>query len=139
MMGRYYKDHYYTFHVYTVITLVVIRFFNYRMKRWHYYLFDFCYFGNTLIIYFLLFDPKNDILFKVLFVNSNGPFALSVPAFKNSMIFHKLDYLVSLAIHLLPLVTSWNLKWTTLPYESTLPESERYFLTLPENDVEISS
>lgn len=128
MLGRYPNTHYFKFHVYTVSSLVAIRLFNYRMKKWHYYLFDFCYFANTLIIYFLLADPTNDILFRVFFVYANGPFGLAIPAFKNSMIFHKLDNLTSIAIHIIPLVTSWNLRWTTIPYESTLPLHERYFL-----------
>lgn len=138
MIGKYSNKHYYTFHVYTVVILVLIRLCNYRIKRWHYYLFDFCYFANALILYFLLFAPKNDILFKVFFIYANGPFGVAVPAFKNSLIFHKIDNLTSIAIHLIPLTTSWNLKWTTIPYESTLPEGERYFLTLPENDMELS-
>lgn len=121
MLGRYPNKEYYKFHVYTVVSLVAIRLLNYRIKKWHYYLFDFCYFANILIIYFLMVDPKNDILFKVFFVYANGPFGLAIPAFKNSMIFHKLDNLTSIAIHIIPLVTSWNLRWTTLEYESKLP------------------
>ncbi|CDW79016.1 UNKNOWN [Stylonychia lemnae] len=134
MLGRYPNKHYYTFHIYTVTTLVVIRLFNYRIKRWHYYLFDFCYFANTLIIYYLVIDPKNDILFRIFFVYANGPFGLAIPAFKNSMIFHKLDNLTSIAIHLIPLVTSYNLRWTTLFYERSLPEGERYFLNIDEDN-----
>lgn len=67
ILGRFPNDIYYKFHTYTIMTLVLIRLMNYRMKRWHYYLFDFCYFANSLMIYFLNFDPKNDILFKVFF------------------------------------------------------------------------
>jgi hypothetical protein len=117
ILGRYPHDIYYTFHCVTVIGLVLYRFYNYKTKGWHYYLFDFCYFGNSLMIYFLLMDPKNDILFKVFFVFANGPFGLAIPAFRNSMIFHKVDNLISLAIHVIPQVTSWNLRWHTLSYE----------------------
>ena len=122
MVGRYPNDHYYTFHICTVISLVVIRLFHYRIKKWHYYLFDFCYFGNTMIICYLLFAPKNEYLYRMFFVYANGPFGLSIPTFKNAMIFHKIDNLTSMAIHFIPLVTSFNLKWTTLEYERTLPE-----------------
>lgn len=81
-----------------------------------------------------MIDPKNDYLFKVFFIYANGPFGLAIPAFKNSMIFHKLDNLTSIAIHIIPLVTSWNLRWTTLTYEEGLREEERYFLTLGKID-----
>eukprot|EP00347_Sterkiella_histriomuscorum_P015562 403356560 len=139
MLGRYPNTHYYRFHIYTVITLVAIRLFHYRLKKWHYYLFDFCYFANTLIIYFILVDPKNDILFRVFFVYANGPFGLAIPAFKNSMIFHKLDNLTSIAIHIIPLITSWNLRWTTIEHESQFPEEERYFISINESNEVYSS
>jgi hypothetical protein len=102
IMGRYPDTHYYTFHCVTVITLVIFRFYNYRSKGWHYYLFDFCYYANTIMITFLTLFPKEDILFKVFFVYANGPFGLAIPAFKNSMIFHKIDNLISCSIHLIP-------------------------------------
>ena len=102
MVGRYPNDNYYTFHCVAVISLVIFRFYNYKSKGWHYYLFDFCYFANTLMLIFLLGLPKNDILFKVFFIYANGPFGLAIPAFKNSMIFHKIDNLISCAIHLIP-------------------------------------
>ena len=102
ILGRYPHRTYYVFHCLTVVALVAIRFYNYRSKGWHYYLFDFCYFANTLILLYLTIFPKNDILFKVFFVYANGPFGLAIPAFKNSMIFHKLDNLISLTIHIVP-------------------------------------
>jgi hypothetical protein len=100
-----------TFHCVTVITLVIFRFYNYRSKKgWHYYLFDFCYYANTYYDHLSYTFPKEDILFKVFFVDASGPFGLAIPAFKNSMIFHKIDNLISCSIHLIPQVTSWNLK-----------------------------
>lgn len=122
ILGRYPHRAFYNYHTLVIIGLVLFRFYNYRQKGWHYYLFDFCYFANTLIILFLNFFPKNDILFKVFFVYANGPFGVAIPAFKNSMIFHKLDNLISLTIHVIPQVTSWNLKWHTMEWENTLPE-----------------
>lgn len=48
------------------------------------------------------------------------------------MIFHKLDNLTSIAIHLIPLLTSWNLRWTTIAYEQALNENDRYFVSIDE-------
>jgi hypothetical protein len=115
LLGRHPHTYYYFHHIVVVIFLVVIRLFHYKKMRWHYYLFDFCYFANALIIYYLAFDPKNEILFKICFVFANGPFGLAIAAFRNSMIFHKLDNLTSIAIHLIPLVTLYNIKWYTIP------------------------
>lgn len=72
------------------------------------------------------------------FVYANGPFGLAIAAFKNSMIFHRLDNLISLAIHVLPMVTSWNIKWHTMPYEHTLEKDKRYFFSLYDNQEPVS-
>ena len=136
ILGRYPHRGYYTYHTLVVLALVLFRFYNYRTKGWHYYLFDFCYFANTLIILYLQFFPYNDLLFKVFFVYANGPFGVAIPAFKNSMIFHKMDNLISLTIHLIPQVTSWNLRWHTMEWERTsLPLDQRQFLTLDEDEI----
>lgn len=138
MLGRYPHSYFYYHHIITVTILVLIRLFNYRKKGWHYYLFDFCYFANFAMIYFLIFAPKNDLLFKIFFVFANGPFGLAIAAFKNSMIFHRLDNLTSISIHLIPMVSAWNLKWYTIPHEYS-PEykilgKEPYFLNLEHLD-----
>lgn len=46
------------------------------------------------------------------------------------MVFHKFDNLTSLALHIFPNITLWNLRWTTMAYEAQFPESERQFLSL---------
>ena len=66
------------------------------------------------------------------FLFSNGALAVSVAAFRNSVVFHRLDYTISLAIHALPMVTMINLRWNTLPYEQSLPLDQRRFGTLPD-------
>ena len=133
-VGKYPHDFYYKYHVVIMILLLAGRVVHFRLKKWHYYMFDFCYYSNILILYYLALAPKNEILFKAFFVFSQGPLGLSVAAFKNAMIFHKIDFITSVAIHLLPLVTSWNLRWHTMEYESTLPEDQRYFLTHSAHD-----
>lgn len=70
----------------------------------------------------------------MFFVYANGPLGVSVYLFKNSMVFHRLDNLISLTVHLLPKLTTWNLMWNTMPMESNLPEEKRYFLTLDPNE-----
>jgi len=74
----------------------------YKTKGWHYYMTDFCYAANTIILIFLNFYPKNDILFKACFLYSNGVLAIAVGAFRNQMVFHNLDNLSSLALHMFP-------------------------------------
>ena len=66
------------------------------------------------------------------FMFSNGALAFSVAAFRNSVVFHRLDYSISLAIHAAPMLTMINLRWTTMTQEAALPEDQRNFGTLPD-------
>ena len=91
---------------------------------------DFCYYANFLLFIFLAVCPKNDYLFKSVFFFANGCIAIAVGAFRNQMVFHKFDNMTSLALHMYPQVTLWNLRWFTMEYELTLPEDKRTFLTL---------
>ena len=45
--------------------LIMIRFYRYKNRSWHYYLFDYCYFVNLLNTFVILFEPKNKYLFFV--------------------------------------------------------------------------
>jgi len=129
MLGRHPNGLYYVWHCFVISFYMLCRLLYYKRLQWHYYLFDFCYWANVVIIYFIAVEPKNLDLFMCLFIWSSGPLACTIGALKNSMIFHKIDHLTSLCIHAIPLVTSFNLRWTTLPYEQTLPPEERYFVS----------
>jgi hypothetical protein len=102
----------------------------YKSKGWHYYMTDLCYFVNIIVILYLIQFPKNDTLFKVAFCFSNGCLATAVGAFKNQMVFHKMDNLTSLALHMVPQTTLWNLRWNTMVSEQSLKPEERRFVDL---------
>ena len=70
IVGKYPHDIYYRYHVIIMIVLLAARVVHFRLKKWHYYMFDFCYYSNILIMYFLAYAPKNEILFKTFFVFS---------------------------------------------------------------------
>jgi len=120
-----------------VCLLVFIRFVYYKSKKMHYYLLDFCYYANALILLFIHVFPKSEMLFKTIFCYANGNMIISLAAFRNSLVFHKIDNLTSMAIHLLPSITTFVIRWTTIPYEDELekkdPNYERYFLSLKED------
>ena len=60
-------------------------------------------------------DLLNDLLYKVAFLFTNGIVGVSIWLFRNSLVIHKLDYLVSLFIHLGPLICMYTFRWFTLP------------------------
>jgi hypothetical protein len=48
-----------------VVVLLAARWAVYRAKRWHYYLLDFCYFANLLLLVHLWLAPSSALLSKV--------------------------------------------------------------------------
>jgi len=133
ILGRYPHSFYYDYHSILVTLVVFIKWAYYKSNGWHYYITDICYCANGLLIVFLQLCPKNDYMFKACFFFANGCLAVAVGAFRNQMVFHKLDNLSSLLVHLLPQITLWNLRWHTMPYEAKLPEEERRFLTIDDS------
>ena len=128
IMGRWPNDGFYKFYAIIVPLLILIRFINYKSKNWHYFLVDFCYFAGAIVILSVFFYPKNEILYRLAFLYSNGMLAVSTAAFNNALIFHQLDHLISLCTHPVPLICMWNVKHVTMEYEATLPEDKRVFL-----------
>lgn len=101
------------FCLYTAVglTLFVIRFFTYRRRRQHYYLFDFCYMANLLLLLHLWLLPDWALLQQVTFAFNTGPLTWTILAFRNSLVFHDLDKVTSLFLHLVPAFVSWSLHW----------------------------
>lgn len=72
-------------------------------------------------------------MFKISYLFANGPLAYAIVAFRNSLVFHKIDFLTSLGIHAIPLAIMVNFRWVTLYDEALLPESERFYLTFDDS------
>jgi hypothetical protein len=104
IIGRYPHDIIYTFTSIMLPTLIATRYVHYILVGWHMYLVDFCYFANALMLYYILFEPKNETLMTSVFLYATGPLAIGIVAFRNSLVYHKIDFLTSLAIHAVPLV-----------------------------------
>jgi hypothetical protein len=117
LMGKYPNDQFYVWHTTLVSALVIYRIKMYYELKYHYYLFDFCYFANVLITLFHLKYPENEALLYINFMYSTGPLALAIGAFRNSLVFHSVDMLTSLAIHAIPMISAWNFRWVTLPQQ----------------------
>ena len=111
LLGRYPFSHIFTYSSVLISFLVFVRVFQYISTRLHMYLIDFCYFANATIIYFTLFSKKDQNLFICCFLFANGPLAAAIAAFRNSLVYHKLDYLTSLFIHAFPMVLMTHCRW----------------------------
>jgi len=110
IMGRMPDKGFYNFYSIFVPAMIGVRAVNYTQKNWHYFLIDFCYYANLIVLIFLIFGSKNDYLYRVSFFYSSGTLAVATAAFSNKLIFHKFDHLISVVIHPVPLICMWNVK-----------------------------
>jgi Protein of unknown function (DUF2838) len=115
MIGKYPNDHFYTYYLLTLIPLLIMRYFHYYSRGWHYYITDFCYFANILLIYVIMYDSKNEKLIKITYLFSQGAIANAIWMFRNSLVLHKIDMLTSLAIHIMPMTMTYHIRWITIP------------------------
>lgn len=99
--------------LYTIkfVVLVGSRVYLYKRARFHYFLLDFCYFANVMLLAYLHFFPQYGKLFVAVFIFSNGPLAWAIVTWRNSLVFHSLDKITSLFIHIDPPITTFVLRW----------------------------
>eukprot|EP00246_Nothoceros_aenigmaticus_P004323 TRINITY_DN15828_c0_g1_i1.p1 TRINITY_DN15828_c0_g1~~TRINITY_DN15828_c0_g1_i1.p1 ORF type:complete len:355 (-),score=31.99 TRINITY_DN15828_c0_g1_i1:398-1462(-) len=99
--------------VYCVFFLVIapLRWMYYRVKKWHYYLLDFCYYANAIFMVMLLFFPRHEKLFLVCFSFSEGPLAWALIVWRCSLVFSSVDKIISVLIHLLPGTVFFIIRW----------------------------
>mmetsp|Transcript_3425 Transcript_3425/g.3156 ORF Transcript_3425/g.3156 Transcript_3425/m.3156 type:complete len:237 (+) Transcript_3425:440-1150(+) len=90
--------------------MIPARFFYFRSLRYHYFLLDFCYWANLIIVLYLSVFRDNQILYNVALAFSTGPLLASVPIFNNAIVFHSLDKITSNFIHLSPSIALWALR-----------------------------
>lgn len=82
-----------------------IRYFTYHRKGYHYFLFDLCYFVNMLSMLSIWAFPRSKRLFISTYCLAYGNNAVAIAMWRNSMVFHSLDKVTSLFIHIMPPVT----------------------------------
>jgi len=86
--------------------LLFYRFFTYHKSKYHYFMLDFCYYMQVWTLLLVWFYPTDVVYFKVFFGLSNGPLLFAIIMWKNRVVFHDLDKLTSLFIHIMPPLVS---------------------------------
>lgn len=89
---------------YTVggLYLLPLRAYIYKKRAWHYFLFDLCYYVTILNFIWIWFLPSSPALFVACYSLSHGSLASAVITWRNSLVFHDLDKVTSLFIHIYP-------------------------------------
>ncbi|EGG24108.1 transmembrane protein [Cavenderia fasciculata] len=107
----------YLWYTVLIFPLMAIRFIMYHRAKYHYFMLDFCYLCQVLLLFYLfghqylLGDTKSSSLFKLVFALSNGPLAWGTIVWRNSLVFHDVDKLTSVFIHLCPPIVTFCLRW----------------------------
>ena len=117
-------EHYWCFHLMMIAVLLPLRFVRFRREKCEFYLLDWCYlvaylffictlsaFVRTTFGVHTFLAPYNGILLRAGFAMSCGPLAMSILIFRNCLVFHSIDHMTSLFIHLSPCVLCWTLRW----------------------------
>eukprot|EP00397_Hematodinium_sp_SG-2012_P046213 GEMP01052134.1.p1 GENE.GEMP01052134.1~~GEMP01052134.1.p1 ORF type:complete len:369 (+),score=25.63 GEMP01052134.1:170-1276(+) len=99
--------------IYTILfpSLIVVRFVIYYRKRWHYFLLDFCYFANVLLLINLWLLPHNWEFFMLTFGALQSTLLPSVAIFRNMVVLHCLDRMTSVFIHIVPSLILFAVRW----------------------------
>jgi len=80
--------------------LLPLRFYQYKKRAWHYFLFDLCYYVTILNFIFIWFFPSSPALFVACYCLSHGSLASAVITWRNSLVFHDQDKVTSLYVHI---------------------------------------
>ncbi|KAJ3070557.1 hypothetical protein HDU98_006466 [Podochytrium sp. JEL0797] len=109
------EKHILTFYWWTFGPLMIVRYVDFHRRKWHYFILDFCYFTNSILFYFLTWDPTNKYIFNALFVWCNGPVMWAIVMWRNGLVFHSFSHITSIHIHIVPSVVTYVLRWIPTP------------------------
>lgn len=82
-----------------------IRYYTYHKRGYHYFLADLCYFVNFMCLLTIWVFPNSKRLFITSFCLAFGNNAVAIAMWRNSMVFHSMDKVASLFIHIMPCAT----------------------------------
>ncbi|KAJ5768549.1 membrane protein [Penicillium manginii] len=98
-------EYFYYWYTLQLAYFMPIRYFTYHAKGYHYFLADLCYFVNVLCMLCVWVFPSSKRLFIGTFCLTFGNNAAAIAMWRNSLVFHSMDKVVSTFIHIMPPVT----------------------------------
>ncbi|KAF2756311.1 hypothetical protein EJ05DRAFT_477483, partial [Pseudovirgaria hyperparasitica] len=85
-----------------ILYFMPIRYYTYHKRGYHYFLVDLCYFVNLLLMLSIWVFPNSKRLFISTYCLAYGNNAVAIAMWRNSLVFHSLDKVTSLFIHIMP-------------------------------------
>ncbi|RCI13720.1 hypothetical protein L249_8153 [Ophiocordyceps polyrhachis-furcata BCC 54312] len=100
-----YPQYFHIWYTAQLIYFLPVRFFTYHRQGYHYFLADLCYFVNVLLSLSIWVFPSSKRLFTAAYCLTFGNNAIAIIMWRNSLVFHSLDKVTSLFIHIMPCAT----------------------------------
>ncbi|KAF1984260.1 hypothetical protein K402DRAFT_336927 [Aulographum hederae CBS 113979] len=104
LIGQY-PEYFHLWYTGQLLYFMPIRWYSYHKKGFHYFLADLCYFVNLLLVLSIWVFPSSKRLFISTYCLAFGNNAVAIAMWRNSLVFHSLDKVTSLFIHIMPCVT----------------------------------
>lgn len=94
------------------ITIMMIhRLYEFYCFKWQFYLTDFCYVVNTLVILYSTFFPESSYMFITAFAFATGPIFTSIAYYRMGFVFHNTVKMTSQWTHYSPALTMFLIRW----------------------------
>jgi hypothetical protein len=97
-----YPEYFYYWYTGQLLYFMPVRVYTYHKRGWHYFLADLCYFVNLLSVLSIWVFPRSKRLLISTYCLAYGNNAVAIAMWRNSMVFHSYDKVVSLFIHIMP-------------------------------------
>jgi hypothetical protein len=110
-----YPESFYFWYTAQILYFMPIRWYTYQRRGYHYFLADLCYFVNLLLMLSLWVFPNSKRLFLSTYCLAFGNNAVAIIMWRNSLVFHSMDKVTSLFIHIMPCVTLHCMVHLTTP------------------------
>ncbi|KAI9738122.1 MAG: hypothetical protein M1818_005550 [Claussenomyces sp. TS43310] len=99
-----YSEYFHIWYTGQLLYFMPLRAYTYHKRGYHYFLADLCYFVNFLLLLSIWAFPNSKRLFISTYCLAFGNNAVAIAMWRNSLVFHSLDKVTSLFIHIMPCV-----------------------------------
>eukprot|EP01118_Nematostelium_gracile_P010000 TRINITY_DN3399_c0_g1_i1.p1 TRINITY_DN3399_c0_g1~~TRINITY_DN3399_c0_g1_i1.p1 ORF type:complete len:411 (+),score=27.96 TRINITY_DN3399_c0_g1_i1:91-1323(+) len=107
-----------------LIPLMLARYYTYSKIKFTYFMIDFCYFAQIILLVSIYLLPQDSQSFQIAFATSNGPPLVGLVMWRNSLVFHDLDKLTSVFIHFFPSLVTFCRRWYSVDSDVLCPNNQ---------------
>jgi hypothetical protein len=102
-------------HISKFFVLIPLRFLDFKKRKWHYYMMEFCYYAGVLLNLFILQERLwGGILnhyFITVYAFASGPLIWAIYLNRDKLFLHSQSHLTTTYIHMTPAMMVWGLRW----------------------------